>query len=89
MGVAKLSVLFYCWGLECCPLYGVSGCPLLRGCFIIEVNGVTIGTSVSVRYIVGVRHSGVVVKRDSTVHNIEFYYLCLHDDNIWIAYISL
>ena len=33
------------------------------GCLTIEVNGESIGTSVSVRYIVGVRHSGVVVKR--------------------------
>ena len=65
----QVSIKFYYWGLECCPLYGVSsGCPLFRGCFIIEVNGVTIGTSVSVRYIVGVRHSGVVVKRVSTVY---------------------
>ena len=39
----------------------ILGCPLFRGCFIIKVNGDTIGTSANV-YIVGVRHSGVVVK---------------------------
>ena len=27
-----------------CPLYGVAGCPLFRGCLSIEVNGRTVGT---------------------------------------------
>ena len=49
------------------PLYGVAGCPLFRGCLSIEVNGRTIGTFRTVRYIVGVRYSGVSVKRGSTV----------------------
>ena len=43
------------------------GCLLFRGCFTIEVIGDTIRTSVSVRYIVGVCQSWVVVKRGSTV----------------------
>ena len=27
-----------------CPLYGVVGCPLFRGCLSIEMNGRTVGT---------------------------------------------
>ena len=38
-----------------CPSYGVAGCPLLRGCLSIEVNGRTVRTFGIVRYIVGVR----------------------------------
>ena len=34
----------YNWDRESCPLYGIAGCPLLRGCLIIEVNGRTVGT---------------------------------------------
>ena len=49
-------VLFvYNWDRESCPLYGVAGCPLLRGCLSIEVNRRTVGTFRIVRYIVGVR----------------------------------
>ena len=55
---------------ENCPLYGVAGCPLFRGCLSIEVNGSAIGSSRIVRYIVGVRYSGVSVKRGSTVDGI-------------------
>ena len=40
-------------------------------------NGDAIGTSVSVRYIVDVRSSGVVVKRGSTVH-ADFNYLTMY-----------
>ena len=40
---------------ENCLLYGVAGCPLLRGCLSIEVNGRTVRTFGIVRYIVGVR----------------------------------
>ena len=57
----------YNWDCESCPLYGVVGCPLFRGCLSIEVNGRTVGTFRIVRYIVGVRFSGVSVKRGSTV----------------------
>ena len=33
------SVLFaYNWDRENCPLYGVAGCPLFRGCLSIEVK---------------------------------------------------
>ena len=39
---------------EKCPLYGVAGCPLFRGCLSIEVNGRTVGTFKIVSYIVGV-----------------------------------
>ena len=59
----------YNWDRESCPLYGVAGCPLFRGCLSIEVNGRAIGTFRIVRYIVGVRFSGVSVKRGSTVVN--------------------
>ena len=38
----------------CCPLYGVAGCPLFRGCLSIEVNGRAVGTFRIVRYVVGV-----------------------------------
>ena len=57
----------YNWDRESCPLYGVAGCPLFRGCLSIEVNGMAVGTFRIVRYIVGVRYSGVSVKRGSTV----------------------
>ena len=50
------KVLFaYNWDRESCPLYGVVGCPLLRGCLSIEVNGRTVRTFGIVSYIVGVR----------------------------------
>ena len=55
------------WDRENCPLYGVAGCPLFRGCLSIEVNGRAVRTFIIVRYIVGVRYSGVSVKRGSTV----------------------
>ena len=67
----------YNWDRKNCPLYGVAGCPLLRGCLNIEVNGRAVGTFRIVCYIVGVRYSGVSVKRGSTVyrgstvHNLE------------------
>ena len=68
-------LLAYNWDRESCPLYGVAGCPLFRGCLSIEVNGRAIGTFRTVRYIVGVRYSGVstiqgcpLIKRGSTVH---------------------
>ena len=51
-----------------CPLYRVAWCPLCRGCLSIEVNGRTVGTFRIVRYIVGVRYSGVFIKRGSTVY---------------------
>ena len=43
------------WDCEKCPLYGVAGCPLFKGCLSIEVNGRTVWTFRIVRYIVGVR----------------------------------
>ena len=53
-------VLLACnWDRDNCPLYGVAGCPLFRGCLSIEVNGMPVGTFRIVRYIVGVRYSGV------------------------------
>ena len=60
-------LLAYNWDRENCPLYGVAGCPLFRGCLSIEVDGRAIGTFRIVRYIVGVSYSGVSVKRGSTV----------------------
>ena len=47
LGPRKVSVIPW--------LYGVAGCPLFRGCLSIEVNGRTVGTFRTVRYIVGVR----------------------------------
>ena len=52
---------------ENCPLYGVAGYPLFRGCLNIEVNGMAVGTFRIVCYIVGVCYSGVSVKWGSTV----------------------
>ena len=49
---------------ENCPLYGVAGCPLFRGCLSTEVNERIVGTFRIVRYIMSVRLS---VKRGSTV----------------------
>ena len=45
-------MLAYNWDREHCPLYGVAGCPLFRGCLSIEVNGMVIGIfrMVPVRY---------------------------------------
>ena len=40
----------------------------IQGCLNIEVNGRAIGTFRIVCYIVGVRYSGVSVKRGSTVY---------------------
>ena len=62
-------LLAYNWDHESCPLYRVAGCLLFGGCLSIEVNGRTVGTCRIVRYIVGVRFSGVSVKRGSTVYN--------------------
>ena len=68
----------YNWDRESCPLYGVVGCLLFRGCLKIEVNRRTVKTFRTVRYIVGVRFSGVSVKRGSTVvshkklHKLEY-----------------
>ena len=45
-----------------------SGVSAVQGlCLSIEVNGRTVGTFRIVRYIMGVRFSGVSVKRGSTV----------------------
>ena len=63
----RLVLLVYNWDRENCLLYGVAGCPLFRGCLSIEVNGRAVGIFIIVRYIVGVRYSGVSVKRGSTV----------------------
>ena len=60
-------LLAYNWDHENCLLYGVAGCPLFRGCLSIEVNGRTVGTFRIVRYIVGVRCSGLSANRGSTL----------------------
>ena len=57
-------LLAYIWDRKNCPLYGVAGCMLFRGCLSIEVNGRAVRI---VHYIVGVRYSGVSIKRGSTV----------------------
>ena len=63
----RCVLLAYNWDHENWPLYRVVGCPLFRGCLSVEVNGRAVGTFRIVRYIVGVRYSGVSVKRGSTV----------------------
>ena len=62
----RCILLAYNWDRENCPLYGVAGCPLFRGCLSIEVNGRAILTFRIVRHIVGVRYSRVSVKWGST-----------------------
>ena len=52
------------------PVIRSSGVSLFRGCLSIEVSGRAVGTFRIVRYIVGVRYSGVSVKRGSTVYYI-------------------
>ena len=42
------------WGLDFCLLYGTAGCPLFRESNIFEVYGVTVRTSRTVRYKMGV-----------------------------------
>ena len=64
-----------CNAISKCPLYGVTGCPLFRGCLSIEVNGRAVGTFRIVCYIMGVHYSGVSVKRGSTVENSESWQL--------------
>ena len=61
-------MLAYNWDPENSSLYGVVGCPLSRGCLRIAVNGRTVGTFRIVRYITGVRFSGLSVMRGSTVY---------------------
>ena len=62
-GCSLIGVVEYRnWDRENCPLYGVAGCPLFKGCLSIEVNGSTVGTFRIVRYIMCVRFSGVSVK---------------------------
>ena len=73
----------YNWDRENCPLYGVAGrCPLFRDCLSIEVNGRAVGTFIIVRYIVGIRYSGVSVKWGSTVHGST----CSHGIRIVLNY---
>ena len=69
----RLVLLAYNWDHENCPLYGVAGCTLFRGFLSIEVNGRTVRTFRIVHYIVGVRYSGVSVKRGSTVFESSAY----------------
>ena len=65
------KVLFaYNWDRETCPLYGVAGCPLFRGCLSVEGNGRTVGTS-ELSVISWV--STVSVKRGSTVYGVKAY----------------
>ena len=64
MSAKSGSLSIACVQLENCPLYRVAGCLLFRGCLSIEVNGRTVRTF---SYIVGVRCSGVSVKRGSTI----------------------
>ena len=60
-----------------CPLYGIAGCPLLRGFECIEVYGDTIRTFRNVRYNTSVCRWGVSIKRGSTVGYIQKYSSCI------------
>ena len=67
----------YNWDHENCPLYGVAGCPLFRGCLSIEVNGRTVGTFGIACYIVGVTVegcplSGVPLYVELNVHDQQY-----------------
>ena len=88
-------LLAYNWDHENCPLCGVAGCPLFRGCLSIEVNGMAVGTFRIAHYIVarvhnncyellivGVHYSGVSVKRGSTV--VCTQYILSGHENVYI-----
>ena len=66
------------------------GCPLFRDCLpvSIEVNGRTVGTFRIVSYIMGVRCSGVSVKRGSTVNTMVFGSK-MHYNNTAVVFIHL
>ena len=49
----------------------------IQVCLSTKVNGRTVGTFRIVRYIVGVRFSGVSVKRGSTVPMYEIIAMCI------------
>ena len=66
----RLVMLAYNWDRENCPIYGVAGCPLCRGCLSMERQS---GLFIIVRYIVGVHYLGVSVKRGSTVSIVGFF----------------
>ena len=62
-------------------MYGVAGCPYVRGCNSIELNDRSVRTLVAVCYIhvVDVRNTGVSVKRGFTVNQIRDYmYMYIH-----------
>ena len=67
----RLVLLAYNWDRKNCPIHGVAGCPLCRGCLSMERQS---GLFIIVRYIVGVHYSGVSVKRGSTVSIVGFLY---------------
>ena len=54
----------------------------IQGCLSVEVNGRAVGTFRIVRYIVGVRYSGVSVKWGSTVYTQTlFYHHCFSQES--------
>ena len=57
-----------------CPVYGIERCPLLRGHYYTQVLEVAFGTLLIVHYKEAARHSGVFVKRGSTVYTLYLYY---------------
>ena len=66
-------LLAYNWDRENCPLYRVAGYLLFRGCVSIEVNGRAVGTFRIVRYIVGVRYSGVSAIQGCPLSGVPLY----------------
>ena len=50
----------YSWDRKSCPLYGVTRCPLFRGCLSIEVNGKTVGVGTKIDWPVGLSHHSVL-----------------------------
>ena len=55
--VCQIGVVKYCLNtIGSVKTVEVVGCPLLRGCLSIKVNGTTVGTIGIVSYIMGVRY---------------------------------
>ena len=68
-------------GVWNCSLYGVAGCPLFRGCLSTEVNGRTVWTFRSARYIMGTIEgcllSGAHCNILKFTHHIIYLMVCL------------
>ena len=59
-----------------CLVYGIERCPLLRGDYYTQILEVAFGTLLIVHYKEAVHHSGVSVKRGSTISHMIFSQGC-------------